>query len=82
MNITQCNPPIPVYIPERHETGLAHFVIDYGIEHHLQWVVFMDESTEVWTLPNPRVRAQKNVTVGRFPPETKPNMSPIRQEKK
>jgi hypothetical protein len=64
MGIKQCVPPIPVYIPDKGK-GLAHFVIDYGIEDNLYWVVFMDDTGECWTFPNPKIRAQRNITYGR-----------------
>ena len=45
--------------------GLAHMVINYGIEHELCWVVFIDETGECWTYRNSEIRAQKNLTYGR-----------------
>jgi hypothetical protein len=62
--ITQINPPIPVYVLDKGK-GLAHFLIDYSIEHHLYWVIFMDDTGECWTLPNTLVRAQNNITYQR-----------------
>lgn len=61
--ILQLNPPIPVETPKG--PGMAHLVIDYGIEHNLFWVVFIDATGECWTYTNPEIRAQKNVTLGR-----------------
>ena len=61
--LTQLNPPLPVVTPKGR--GLAHLVIDYGIEHHLMWVCFLDQGGECWTFPNPQVRLQTNVTAGR-----------------
>lgn len=61
--ILQLNPPIPVETPKG--PGMAHLVIDYGIEHNLFWVVFIDKTGECWTYPNMDIRAQKNVTLGR-----------------
>ena len=61
--IQQLNPPIPLKTPRGN--GLAHFVIDQGIEHNLLWVVFLDESGECWTYGNPDIRALKNITQGR-----------------
>lgn len=63
--ILQLNPSLPVYIPHLKECGLAHFIIDEGVEHHLKWVVFMDKTSEIWVWDNPKVRAQKNITMGR-----------------
>ena len=45
--------------------GLAHVLVDYGPEHHLIWVVVLDESGEVWAAPNPTVRGRVNWTMGR-----------------
>lgn len=59
----QLNPPIPVQTPKG--PGLAHLVIDYGPEFNLIWVVFLDESGECWSFDNTKIRAQKNITMGR-----------------
>lgn len=61
--IVQLNPPIPVGTPKG--PGMAHLVIDYGVEHNLMWVVFIDATGECWTYPNMDIRAQKNITLGR-----------------
>jgi len=60
--IQQLNPPLPLSTPKGE--ALAHLVIDYGAEHHLMWVCFGSDG-EIWTWPNPKVRAAKNVTMGR-----------------
>ena len=62
-HIQQLNPPMPVVTPKG--SGLAHLVIDYGPEHNLLWVVFLDDGGECWTYPNINIRAQKNITLGR-----------------
>jgi hypothetical protein len=49
--------------------GWAHFVIDYGPESALMWVVFMDADGACWTVPNPEVRIYANWTLGRRRPE-------------
>jgi len=61
--ILQLDPPIPLHTDKG--DGLAHLVIDYGPEHHLLWVVFLDDGGACWTLPNPQVRGQRNETMGR-----------------
>jgi len=61
--LIQLNPPIPLITP--HGPSLAHFIIDNGIENHLQWVCFNDKTGECWTWENPKIRAQKNTTMGR-----------------
>jgi len=60
----QLNPPIPVDTPKG--SALAHVLVDYGIEHNLNWVCFQDATGECWTWPNSDIRAQKNITYGRL----------------
>ena len=57
------DPPIPLKTVKGN--ALAHFLIDYSIEHDLFWVCFMDETGECWTFNNKDIRAQKNITLGR-----------------
>lgn len=61
---TQLNPLIPVYVEGRGQ-GYAIGVLDYSQEHHLIWVIAMDEGGEIWSIENPQVRIQKNWTMGR-----------------
>lgn len=63
----QLNPPIPVMCRQGDtwHKGLAHVIIDPGIESDLLWVSFIDATGECWTLRNQDIRAQKNVTIGR-----------------
>ena len=58
----QLNPPLPVMTPKG--LGLAHVLIDYGVEADLVWVVFQDTG-ECWSWRNQDIRAQDNVTFGR-----------------
>jgi hypothetical protein len=60
----QLNPPIPVNCPKG--KGIAHVLIDYGIEDNLYWVIFIDDTGECWTYGNPEVKACKNITLGRY----------------
>lgn len=60
----QLNPPIPLKTPKG--DGWAHFIIDRSQEHHLEWVVFLDDSGECWTFQNPEIRIQYNYTMGRL----------------
>lgn len=62
--ILQLNPPLPMNCQKG--PGLAHFVIDEGVEHNLMWVIFIDGTGEVWTFQNPDVRAPQNITMGRI----------------
>jgi hypothetical protein len=75
--LLQLNPPIPVYVPSKQQTGLAHILIDYGPEFHLIWTVVMDLTGEVWSLPNPEIRGQKNITMGRLPAEPACTCPPV-----
>lgn len=61
--IIQLNPTMPMLTPKG--PALAHFMIDYGEEHHLMWVCVQDETGEIWTWPNTKVRGQSNPTFGR-----------------
>jgi hypothetical protein len=45
--------------------GHAEFVIDYGPEADLLWVVVMRDTGEIWTLRNADIRATANVSIGR-----------------
>ena len=35
-------------------------VIDYGLEHSLLWVVALNDTGEIWCVPNSEARMQKN----------------------
>lgn len=61
--ILQLNPSIPLET----EKGSAHamFLIDYSPEHSLYWVCFIDATGECWTISNEKIRACKNITLGR-----------------
>jgi hypothetical protein len=72
----QLNPTVPLWTPKG--AGFAHFVIDMGQEHHLMWVVFIDETGECWTFANPEVRIQYNISMGR----PKPNGPEIQRPSK
>jgi hypothetical protein len=64
MGITQLDPTIPIDTPK----GSAHawFLIDYSTENDLFWVCAIDATGEIWILPNADIRAQKNITMGRY----------------
>jgi hypothetical protein len=65
--LTQLNPPLPMETSKG--PGWAHFIIDYGPESALLWVVFMDRDGACWTVPNAEVRMCFNWTMGRRQPE-------------
>ena len=69
--LTQLHPPLPMHVLDK-GPGSAFAVIDYGPEHHLVWVVALDDGGEIWCAGNPKVRMQENWTMDRrkSPPET------------
>ena len=64
MSFSELHTPIPMTV-EGKGPGQAIAVIDYGPEHHLIRVVALDDSGEIWSAPNPKVRMQSNWTMGR-----------------
>jgi hypothetical protein len=62
-DIIQLNPPLPLNTPKG--SALAHFLIDLGPEHNIQWVCFQDDTGQCWTWMNSDVRAPRNVTMHR-----------------
>ena len=61
--ILQLDPPLPMTTPKGY--ALAHFVIDYGPEHDLLWVCFLNENGECWSIPNPQIKLSPNWSMGR-----------------
>jgi hypothetical protein len=59
--LLQLNPTLPLVTSKG--DGFAHFLIDYGQEHNLIWVVFLKENGECWCLPNKEVRLEANFTM-------------------
>jgi hypothetical protein len=72
--ITQLNPPLPMQTSKG--SGWAHFVVDYGQESHLFWVVFMDADGACWVVPNPDVRMYFNWSLGRGETQGRPGETP------
>lgn len=63
--ILQLNPPIPMNVIGKGD-GYAIAMIDYSQEHHVMFVVAINETGEIWTVENPQVRMLKNITLGRL----------------
>jgi len=61
--IVRIDPPLPLTTPKG--KAMAHFIIDYGPEHHLLWVCFQDDTGECWTWSNPEILIQPNTSMGR-----------------
>lgn len=61
--MTRIDPPIWVDTPKG--CGLAHFVIDYGVEMSLHWVVAIHDTGEVWCFTNEDIKFCKNYTLNR-----------------
>lgn len=68
--ILQLDPPICLHTKKG--KGFAHFLIDYGIETDLYWVVFLNETGECWTFSNTEIRIENNITIGRQVSPLKP----------
>lgn len=64
MKIKQLNPILPLITPKGN--GYAHFLIDYGLQQNLMWVVFLDCNGQCWTFNNKQIRMQDNYTLGRI----------------
>jgi len=56
--VIRIDPALPLLTPKG--KAMAHFLIDYGPEHHLLWVCFQDDTGECWTWANPEVKMQLN----------------------
>lgn len=74
--ILQLQPPIPLETPKG--SGLAHLIIDDGMEFDLVWVVFINDTGECWSFRNPEIRMQTNLTLGRT--STSPIQSVIKKD--
>lgn len=61
--MTRVDPPLWLETPRG--IGLAHFVIDYGVEVSLHWVVAIADTGECWTFTNEDIRFPKNYTMHR-----------------
>lgn len=67
--VTRIDPPIPLMVRRDcvWQKAMAHFLIDYGFEHDLMFVTFVDDTHECWTIRAPDVRSQDNISSGRLP---------------
>lgn len=63
-HMLQLNPSIPVLVLNKGE-GEAVGWFDYGKEDHLLWLVAMDDTGEVWLVPNTEIRFIQNYSIGR-----------------
>lgn len=63
--ILQLNPQIPVYV-EGKGCGYAILVTDYSQDHQRIWTVAMNDTGEIWDVPNPMIRLQWNWSMGRI----------------
>jgi hypothetical protein len=68
MTILQLDPLIPLESPRGR--CMAHFIINPGDEHHLQFVTFIDDTGECWTWLAKEVRLQANQTARPTRPPT------------
>ena len=61
--ILQLKPVLEVDTPKGR--GHAEFLLDYGPEADLLWVVVLRDTGEIWTFRNADLRATANVSIGR-----------------
>ncbi len=61
--IIRIDPPLPLETPKG--KAMAHFLIDYGFEHDLVWVCFIDDTRQCWSYTNSNILIQKNITADR-----------------
>lgn len=61
--IHELKSPIPMTCEKG--SGYAHFMIDRGMEHEFEWVLFL-ENNEIWSILNSKVRLESNYTYGRI----------------
>lgn len=55
----------PITFNNTKGNGWAHFLIDYGVEHDLLWVVFQNDTGECWSWLNRDIKIQSNITLNR-----------------
>ena len=61
--IKQLDPPL--HMKTTRGSGVALFLIDYGMEADLMWVVALNDTGQVWCFPNWDVRIYQNESIGR-----------------
>jgi hypothetical protein len=78
--LVQLHTPIPVETPLG--DAFAHLVYDYGQEHYIHFVCFLNETGECWIFDNREIRLQANLTMGvRRPPAVDKVPKPPKQPK-
>lgn len=64
--LLQLNPSIPVVVTTKdNKPGEAIAWLDYSKEDHVIWGVAMQDTGEVWWVPNTDIRLQNNWSIGR-----------------
>lgn len=64
MYTIQLNPAIPLITPKG--PGWCWFITFPSAEYNILWTVAIDETGEIWTFETSKVRADKNITLGRL----------------
>ena len=66
--IIQLCPSIPMIVTSKDDrAGEAMFLLERSSEHHLYWGIVLDDTGEIWWVPNTEVRVMHCWTVGRPP---------------
>lgn len=74
MSPVQLDPPLWLHTPKG--VGFAHFMTWASLEQSIYWTCFIEETGEIWTFENEKVRAHKNITLDRLTPPIVPK--PVR----
>ena len=61
--MTPLDAPIPL-VDSFKSPAYAHLAIDYGQEHYMLFVCFINQTGECWIYTNREVKIQRNVTMG------------------
>ena len=74
----------PIWLETPHGEMLCHYIINNGVENELLFVGFITETGQCWTFPSSRVRASRNIMMGRVDPEqpTKVRLSDYSKRKR
>lgn len=66
--ILQLNPSVPMIVTSKdNRAGEAMFLESRSAEHHNYWGIVLDDSGEIWWVPNDEVRVMNCWTAGRPP---------------
>ncbi len=65
--VTQLDPPIPIFAPNHGGAGFCFAWIDYSQEHDTLWRCCITATAQWWDIPQPEIRGVYNISMGRRP---------------